>query len=208
MPYFRRKFLGFCLVPILLTALDCGLTLTGQPKEYWAGDYGRAHEMDPIEHTLLVYHPLAFVAGNAALTLVLIGLILLTPRIVAVIFSIMTSLTHWAGAFTWFFFQDYLNYREKSWGLALLMIICLAVGVGWGWRAKPHGGPLDTTRWSFGVRWMTIAVLFAIWLAVMFLDTNINRVGKAWQLMLSIYCFGVYLRELRQRKRKLNSCPD
>jgi len=66
MAYFRRRFLGFCLLPILLTALDYGLTLAGQPKEYWAGDYGRAHEMDPILHTLLVYHPLAFVGNSEA----------------------------------------------------------------------------------------------------------------------------------------------
>src|SRR5882757_1338277 len=137
MAYFRRRFLGFCLLPILLTALDYGLTLAGQPKEYWAGDYGRAHEMDPILHTLLVYHPLAFVAVNAALTLVLVGLILLTPRIVATIFSIMTSLVHWAGASTWLVFQGYLNGREMNgremaWGLASLSVICMAVGVGWG----------------------------------------------------------------------------
>jgi hypothetical protein len=150
MRYFRRRFLGFCLLPILLTALDDGLTLAGQPKEYWAGDYGQAHEMDPISHTLLVYHPLAFIAVNAALTLVLIGLILLTPRIVAAIFSIMTSLVHWAGATTWFFHQDYLNYREKSLGLALLMIICMAVGLGWGWRAKSHAaaGRHSTVLWG------------------------------------------------------------
>jgi hypothetical protein len=207
MRYFRRRFLGFCLLPILLTALDDGLTLAGQPKEYWAGDYGQAHEMDPISHTLLVYHPLAFIAVNAALTLVLIGLILLTPRIVAAIFSIMTSLVHWAGATTWFFHQDYLNYREKSLGLALLMIICMAVGLGWGWRAKSHADPLDATRLCFGVRWVTIAVLFAIWLAVTFLDANIGRVGKVWPLMLFIFCFCVYLRELRQRKRKLSISP-
>jgi prepilin-type N-terminal cleavage/methylation domain-containing protein len=37
--------------------------------------------MDPILHALLAYHPFAFVAVKVALTLVLIGLILLTPRV-------------------------------------------------------------------------------------------------------------------------------
>jgi hypothetical protein len=207
MRYFRRRFLGFCLLPILLTALDYGLTLAGQPKEYWAGDYGRAHEMDPIEHTLLIYHPLAFVAVNAVLTLVLIGLILLTPRIVAAIFSIFVSLTHWAGASTWLIFQGYLNGPEMAWGLALLTIICMAAGVGWGWRAKSNADPLDATRLSFGIRWVTIAVLFVMWLAVTFLDANIGRMGKAWPLMLLIFCFCVYFRELKQRKRKLSTSP-
>ena len=205
MRYFRRRFLGFCLLPILLTVLDCGLTLAGQSKEYWTGDYSQAHEGDALNHTLLVYHPLAFVAVNAALMLVLAGLILLTPRIVALILIIITSLVHWAGATTWFFFQDYLNYREKSCGLALLTIICMAGGVGWGWRAKSHASPLDATRLSFGVRWVTIAVLFVIWLAVTFLDANVGRVGKAWPLMLFIFCFCVYVRELEQRKRKLST---
>ena len=209
MRYFRQRFLGFCLLPVLLTALDYGLTLAGQPKEYWAGDHGQVRETDPIEHALLVYHPLAFVAVNAAITLVFIGLILLTPRIVAVILSIMTSLLHWAGASTWLIFQGDvngpgMNGTEKALGLALLSVICMAIGVGWGWRAKPHADPLDATRLSFGVRWLTMAVLFAIWLAVTFLDSHVGRVGKAWPLMLSIFCFGVYLCELKQRKRKLS----
>lgn len=205
MPYFRRKFLGFCLLPILLTALDYGMTLAGQPNEYWAGDYSQARELDPILHTLLVCHPLAFIAVNVALTLVLIGLILLTPRIMAVILSIMTSLIHWAGASTWFFSLGYPNGLEMCWGVALLMIIGLAVGVGWGWRARSHAGPLDATGLSFWIRWVTIAMLFGIWLTVTFLDTHVGRVGKAWPLMISIFCFGFYLRELRQRRRKLST---
>src|SRR5271170_1049092 len=46
--------------------------------------------------------------------------------LVAVIFSILVSLTHWAGASTWLIFQGYLNGREMAWGLALLTIICMA----------------------------------------------------------------------------------
>ena len=207
MPYFRRRFLGFCLVPILLSLLDFALTLAGQPQEYWAGDYSRANELNPLEHALLLYHPLAFVIGNLALTLVLIGLILLTPRIVAAIFSIMVSLAHWAGSSTCLFHLGYLNNREMEWGFALLAIICMAVGVGWGWRARSHAAPLDPTPLSFGVRWVTIAVLFAIWLVFTFLNAQVTRVGKAWQLMLFILCFCVYLRELGQRKRKLSTSP-
>src|SRR5215831_14552590 len=131
MTYFGRRFLGFCLLPILLTALDYGLTLAGQAKEYWAGDYARVKEGDPLLHALLAWHPLAFIAVNAALTLGFVGLILLTPRIVAAIFSIMVSVLHWAGASSWLVLGGYRHGHELSWGVAAFMIICLLAGVGW-----------------------------------------------------------------------------
>jgi hypothetical protein len=183
-----------------LTGLDYWLTLAGQAKEYWAGNHTRVKEGDPLLHALLAWHPMAFIAVNAALTLVFVGLILLTPRIVAAIFSIMVSLLHWAGASTWLVMGGYRHGRELSWGVAALMIICLVVGLGWGWRARSPVDSLGESRLSFGVRWTTVAVLFVLWLAPAFLDTNVGLIGKAWPSVLFIYCVCVYLRELKQRK--------
>jgi hypothetical protein len=67
--------------------------LAGQSQEYWAGDYTRVNEADTFSHRLLTYHPLAFVAGHGIMALVSIGLILLTPRITAIIFSIFSEVS-------------------------------------------------------------------------------------------------------------------
>ena len=87
MPKTRRRFLGLCLLPILLTCLDNGLTLSGQPKEYWAGNYAKAVEGNQWHFRLLAYHPLALVAEEVASMLVFVGLILLMPLLELFIFG-------------------------------------------------------------------------------------------------------------------------
>src|SRR5437899_56450 len=134
MKHLRRRFLGLCLLPILLTCLDCVLTLAGQSKEYWSGEFTRVIEETSWCHKLLAYHPSAFVAGQAALTVVAMGLILLTPRIAAVIFSITQSLTHWAGASSWLVFSGGFRYgQEMCWGLALFTVVGMVLGICFAW---------------------------------------------------------------------------
>ena len=48
----------------LFLALDVTLTLTGQPKEYWAGDFATAIEVNPAALPILAFHPGLF-AGLA-----------------------------------------------------------------------------------------------------------------------------------------------
>ena len=52
----------YLIVPALAAfVIDVALTLWGQPREYWNGDYGVAQEMAPVGFALLAHHPLAFV---------------------------------------------------------------------------------------------------------------------------------------------------
>jgi len=189
--------------------VDCCVTLVGQAKEYWAGNYAQVKEGDPICRYLLGHHPLAFVAGNLVIALVLIGLLLLTPRIVAAVFSITSSIGRWGAVSSWFVMDGYRRGQELSWGLGLLTIICLAIGLPLGWRAKSDKDYLRDSRTSFGVRWAAVAGLFALLLAIQFVNTGIRWPGKVLPLAAFVYCFVIFVREMRHRKRnRLTLAPD
>ncbi len=205
MKHLRRRFLGLCLLPILLTCLDCVLTLAGQSKEYWSGDFTRVNEGSSYCHKLLAHHPLAFVAGEAALLFVYIGLILLTPQPVAMITSISMSLGHWAGASSWFLLSGkYRLGREISWGLALLTVAGMVVGC---WWVKRHSDTSVSTGQGFVVRWGATGVLSSIWLVLVFLTGGqglLSWIGRLWPLAaVCVYCLYACLSEMRRRKRNL-----
>jgi hypothetical protein len=206
---FPQRFLGFCLLPASLTILDCCVTLVGQAKEYWAGNYAVVKEGDPINRYLLAHHPLAFVAGNLVIALVLIGLLLLTPRIVAAVFSISGSISRWGAVSSWFIMDGYRWGQELTCGLGLLTVICLAIGVPLGWRAKSDKDYLRDSRTFFGVRWAAITGLFGLLLAVQFMNTGIPWAGKVLPLAAFVYCFVIFVREMRHRKRNRHtSAPN
>src|SRR5688572_28953523 len=103
-----RKFVGLCLPPSLVSALDGALTLAGQPAEYWQAfdatgrpDAAPVYEVSPTFHYLLATHPLAFAAGGAAEIAVLVGLILLLPRPLALTLSLAAVIGHAWGSTTW-----------------------------------------------------------------------------------------------------------
>jgi hypothetical protein len=161
MPQIRRRFLGLCLLPILLTTLDNGLTLHGQPKAYWAGDYSKAHEGNLWHYRLLTYHPLALVAEEAASMLVLVGLVLLLPQTLALTISLASTLGYMVGASTWLLYGRFRYGHEMFVALCLLTAATIAVGIRWGWRAEPlRDAPL--AKGVPALRWMIILALAAI----------------------------------------------
>jgi len=112
----RRRFLGLCLLPILLTCLDNGLTLWRQPREYWAGDYTKAQEGNSWHYRLMAYHPLALVAEEAGSMLVFLGMILLLPQTLALTISIAATLGYMVDASTWLLYGGAsLRSRDVLW---------------------------------------------------------------------------------------------
>src|SRR6266705_1942933 len=55
----QRSRLWLCVAPVAFCLLDVGLTLRGQPAEYWQGDYGTAFEGNPFFRWFLQQHPFA-----------------------------------------------------------------------------------------------------------------------------------------------------
>jgi hypothetical protein len=66
-----------------MTCVDDGLTLSHQPKEYWAGNYAKAHEGNPWFYHLLAHHPTTFIAWEAVSVLVFTGMVLMMPQTLA-----------------------------------------------------------------------------------------------------------------------------
>src|SRR4051794_24914098 len=101
MPDWNRRLVGLGVPCLLAFLLDSGLTLHGQPAEYWAGQYTFTTEGAPLMRRLYMAHPLAAVGGYLAWAGILCGLLVLLPEVLAVILSIAVVFGHVAGAYTW-----------------------------------------------------------------------------------------------------------
>jgi hypothetical protein len=158
----RRRFLGLCLLPILLTCLDDGLTLSQQSREYWAGDYSKAHEGNPWYYHLLAEHPVAFIAWESASLLVFTGMILMLPQTLALTISIAFTLGYTVGTSTWLLYGGFSHGHEMFCGLCLVTAASMALGIRWGWRAVPESDAPAGARLPFALRWLVILVLSGI----------------------------------------------
>ncbi len=156
---FRRRFLGLCLLPLLMTCLDNGLTLSHQPAAYWAGDYSKASEANPWFHRLMAYHPAALISWEAAAALIFVGMVLLLPQTLALTISIAYTLGYLVGASTWLL---YGGHHKVFSGLCLLTAFFMAVAIRWGWRAEPQSDSPVGVRLHLGLRWALILVLAGV----------------------------------------------
>jgi hypothetical protein len=160
---FQRRFLGLCLLPILMMCLDDGFTLLQQPAAYWSGDYSKAQEGDAWFYHLMAIHPAAFISWRAATALVTVGMILFMPQTLALIISFAYTLGHFVGASTWLLYGGYFRYGHKMFaGLCLLTAVFMAVAIRWGWRAEPQSDSPVGVRWHIGLRWALILLLAGI----------------------------------------------
>ncbi len=100
-----------CLSALVPFAADVGITLAGQPKSYWTGDYTTAHEGNPLARWPLAYHPAAFVvaavfAAAAYITVLVWGaswlaLVLAFALVVGIHWLFVPGYSGWAGQGTW-----------------------------------------------------------------------------------------------------------
>ena len=162
-----RRLLGLCLPPLLICALDCGLTLRGQSAAYWEGRYEVVDEASPTFHNLLQVHPAAFVAGMAVWAAIFVAIILLLPDALALIASIAVTIGHMAGATSWLRFRFQASYQTCN----LLFAVCsilLGLGIYYGWRGRPAepyrlGGLSLAVRWVIALSLVAIAVYLFLW---------------------------------------------
>jgi hypothetical protein len=119
------------LLPIAVCLADVGLTLQGQPTEYWRGNYAEANEGNPLPRLFLEVHPLAFVALVLAWIAGFTAVILLIRRRWAVLVCLVIILGHTVGTLSWLL-------RNRPFGhwfavLFLLTVVVLALPT---WRAR------------------------------------------------------------------------
>ncbi len=156
----RRRLFGLCLVPVLLAALDGWVTLHGQPQDYWAGNHSQVIEGTPLFRILLTHGPAAYIAGLAVWILAFVGMILLAPETVALAVTILFTLGHAIGAYSWLVDSRY--FFQLYYGMCVFASIGLAVGVRWGWRARPQNDAPVGVQLHWSLRWLIIAALCGI----------------------------------------------
>ena len=93
----------------LAMALDATVTLLGQPDSYWDKISG-ATEGAPHAKAALDHSPLAFVGMEFAIFLGFSILILLLPRVLALLVSVSIALASFIGTLTWFMFTFKFSY--------------------------------------------------------------------------------------------------
>lgn len=133
---FKRRFVGLCVPPLSLGLVDGVLTLLGQSSFYWDG-YQAVNEANPVFSGLLQIHPLAALAGLAVWLAILCTLIVVSPRVLALIFSIAISFGHTIGSGSWLFEHFELGYQLAN---AYYLLSACALGLGIHY-AIGSGGP-------------------------------------------------------------------
>ncbi len=156
----RRRFVALCVPVLFAMAVDGVATQMGQSAEYWRGDFDRVNEMVNTFNDLLRIHPLAHAAGFVAHAALMCGLILLLPRLLALVASLSATMGHTTGAFTWLAYQFRFSVAVCQLficSVALVTSICLLRG----WKIDEDrpllaGGPV--ARWALAALFVAILV--------------------------------------------------
>jgi hypothetical protein len=152
----RRRLIGFGLPFLLLWALDLALTLHGQPPEYWAGDYGQTTEGGAFYRRLYILHPLAGVGGHLLWCVIVVGLLVLLPEVLAVVLTLAAAFGHTWGAATWvsralvtraaWGSPSVVNWYQATNGLFLAAAVVTGVGIFWTIRTPMRYQPGKSSR--------------------------------------------------------------
>jgi hypothetical protein len=122
------KKLWLCVAPFTSCLLDKSMTLLGQPARYWAGDYAKYYEGNPITAYFLARNPAAYLVYTLV-QFILYGLIImLLPKRLAMITALAITILHFTGAATWI----WLSWKYE--GLIIPVLAFLMAGlVVWTW---------------------------------------------------------------------------
>lgn len=108
---------------------DVGLTLAGQPTEYWAGDSTSANEANPVARPLLVVGPWVFAALAVAWLAVVTAVVLLWRHRLAEWVAVVLTVGHAIAGGAW------LARSGGWWVLAGCGYLAVATVVAnWCWR--------------------------------------------------------------------------
>jgi hypothetical protein len=80
---------------------DVALTLSGQPAEYWAGDFATVNEINPVGHALLRLGPWPFLGATAAWLAALVLLTLYWRHRLAEVAVKVLTVGHAVGGACW-----------------------------------------------------------------------------------------------------------
>jgi len=135
-PQRRKGRIWLCVPPVAMCTLDQALTLLGQSRSYWTGNYSDVNEVSPQFKWLLERHPLAFEAGVVVWMAIFIFLTLVLPRRAAMTVSMAFAIGHTWGAASWICFGLPSGY----WITYALFLVSAGIAV-WAWDKSTHCEP-------------------------------------------------------------------
>ena len=106
----RKSKLWLCLPFALVVFIDAGLTLYGQPNEYWSGNRQCVNEIFPVFAWGLRNGPDTFLVLCLGWIFFFSVLIMLTPSTLSEIISLALVNGHTWGAMTWLVYSIRMNY--------------------------------------------------------------------------------------------------
>jgi|SRR5579862_2550945 len=163
MPDWKRRLLGMGLPCLLAFLFDVGMTLHGQPAEYWAGDYSQTTEGAPFIRKAYLLHPAAVFGVEALWVGIIVTWVLLLPEVLAVIVSIAVVFGHTVGGYTWLGILPMAGWFQTAHGAFLVSAAVLGVALNWSLR-KAHQPDSDLARRGLHpfVRWALISAASAL----------------------------------------------
>ena len=178
MATWQRRLIGLGLPCILTWVLDVGLTLQGQPPEYWAGDYARTSEGASFYRRLYTLHPAAGVGGQFLFISLIAGLLVLLPEVLAVVLALAAVFGNTYGASSWVTAAlitrsawgraTPMNWYQASNGMFLASAILAGVGVHWVVRSSKLQGHVEARHLAEWQRWMVVSLFLAATAAIVF----------------------------------------
>jgi hypothetical protein len=113
------------LIPcIFLWLLDVILTLAGQSREYWAGNFSEAKELNPLFHWFLSNGPDVFLVATVAYILLLVAIIFLIQLRIALMTAYIASIAHLIGVASWM-----LQMNGRIVGILLTILLFISVKI-------------------------------------------------------------------------------
>lgn len=126
--------LWLLLPALILYSIDVTMTLAGQPAEYWAGDYERVIEYNPIARALLVYHPGLFAGAAVAWALVVAAFVLWVRHPLARWVAILLTVGCAVGGSSWL-----VRTGSTGWLFAAVYLVVASWLTGVCWRRSQAG---------------------------------------------------------------------
>lgn len=98
-----KQRLWLCLPAAIFALLDYVVTMSGQPPEYWAGDYDAAFEANAVVRWCMTMHPAAFHTLTFVWLAGFTAFIVKTPRFLARFASLAIAFSHAFCIGTWLY---------------------------------------------------------------------------------------------------------
>ena len=124
----RRAWL--CMPPLVFALVDYGVTMAGQPPEYWNGNFEAAFEGNPLVRWCMTVHPWMFHGLTVLWVIAFTAFILWTPRGLARFGVLAVAFAHAFCIGTWMYDREDGFFRSLALCIACAILVVIAFELG------------------------------------------------------------------------------